>query len=515
MQTSRKNRTQLTHCEWISGGGTLRMRSGLFTSNTQVIIKSFRMKLMIASAFLLVTGTLAAQQPTKPDTTIVKTASSKELHVAGRITDAAIKKAAAGARVQVEGFSAAIADSDGKFSVKVPSYEATLIISGEGYNTVYVPLRGRQSIDVALLDESFESMYEPVTTPTGIKPKKNVPASIAQYNVNGWRNITETPDALIQGRIAGLNVIRRSGTPGASSSLYLRGFNSLYGTNKPLIVIDNMIYDANDYGQSIIANNVSSPLSLIDVKDIDNVTVLRDAYSIYGTKGANGAILITTIRARDQATRIDFGVYTGFNASPARIPVMDATGYRTYLSGMLQSKGMSSTEIAALPYMNDDPNSSTYAAYHFDTDWQKKVLANSKTNNLFLKVTGGDNIATYGLSIGYMKTDGVVKSTDLTRYNMRFNADFNFSKKLTGAANISMSQISQNLKDQGFAVKTSPIYLALTKAPFLHDHEVNSKGVESPNLAGVDSLGVTNPSAIITKMQAYNKYYSFFGSFEF
>lgn len=473
------------------------------------------MKLIIASAFVLVTGTLAAQQLPGSDTILVKKSSGKEFPVSGTITDASTKKPAAGARVQVEGFSASLTDENGRYSVKVPYGNATLIISGEGFNTVHVPLQGRKTVDVALLDASHESMYEPVTTPAGIRTKKDVPASLAHYNVNGWQNITETPDALLQGRIAGLQAIRRSSTPGAGANLYLRGFNSLYATNRPLIVIDNMIYDANDYGESIIANNSSNPLSLIDVKDIDNVTVLRDASSIYGTKGANGAIIITTIRAREQATKIDFGAFTGFNAAPARIPVMNAGDYRTYLSEMLQSKGLSSSEIAALPYMNDDPANPDYYAHHNNTDWQSKVLANSKTNNFFLKVTGGDNIAIYGLSVGYMKNEGVVKSTDFSRYNMRFNADFNFSRKFTGAANIAMSRIEQNLKDQGMSDKTAPIFLSLTKAPFLHDHDMNSKGVESPNFSDVDILGVTNPSVLIANMQAYNKYYSFFGSFDF
>ncbi|HEY0040798.1 MAG TPA: SusC/RagA family TonB-linked outer membrane protein [Flavisolibacter sp.] len=505
MQTSRN------YCEM----GQRNTGSELFAEHTYNMMKSFQKKLLIASAFALVTGSLVAQEQPKVDSTILEVVSRKGLLVTGKITDAASKKAVAGSRVQVEGFSAAITDANGKFNVKVPSYQATLMVSGEGFNTVYVPLRGRQAVDVTLLDESFESMYEPVTTPNGIKTKKDVPASLAQYNVNGWNNVTETPDALLEGRIAGLNAIRRNGTPGAGANLFLRGFNSLYGTNRPLIVIDNMLYDSEDYGQSIIANNMTNPLSLIDVKDIDNVTVLRDASSMYGTKGANGAIIITTIRAKEQATKIDFGVFAGFNIAPSRIPVMNAGSNRTYLSEMLQSKGMSSTAIAALPYMNDDPANPQYYTYHFDTDWQEKVLANSKTNNLFLKVTGGDNIATYGLSVGYMKSDGVVRSTDLTRYNMRFNADFNFSKKFTGAANISMSSLQQNLRDQGMAEKTSPLYLALTKAPFLGDHVVNSKGVESPNLSDVDILGVTNPSVIIDKMQAYNRYYSFFGSFDF
>ncbi|HEY1022046.1 MAG TPA: TonB-dependent receptor plug domain-containing protein, partial [Flavisolibacter sp.] len=464
------------------------------------------MKWMFVSVLALAAGNGAAQQPVTVDTAVLAQLNGREIFVSGRLTDAATKRPAVGARVQVEGFSAAITDADGRYRVKVPSYNATLIISGEGFNTVHVPLRGRTALDVALLDASFESIYEPVTTPFGLKTKKDVTASLAHHTVNGWQNSAEMPDALLQGRIAGLNVVRRSGTPGAGANLFLRGFNSLYGTNKPLLVIDNMLYDANDYGESIIANNNNNPLSLIDVKDIDNVTVLRDASSIYGTKGANGAIIITTIRAREQATKIDFGAYTGFNAAPARMPVMDAGSYRTFLSDMLQSRGMSAGEIAAQPYMNDDSANPEYASYHFNTDWQRKVLHNSKTNNLFLKVTGGDNIATYGLSVGYLKTDGVVKETDLTRYNMRFNADFNFSKRFSGAANISMSKADQKLKDQGIADKTAPIFLALAKAPFLHDRVIDAKGAESPNLAGVDTLGMTNPSAIINNMQANNQF---------
>ncbi|HET7899485.1 MAG TPA: TonB-dependent receptor plug domain-containing protein, partial [Flavisolibacter sp.] len=426
------------------------------------------MKWFIASAFILAAGSVTAQELPKSDSVQVQTVSGKEQLVSGKIVNSATKKGVVGARVQVVGFSAAITDANGQFKLKVPSLDATLTIGGEGFNTSQVPVGGRETLFVTLIDDSFESMYEPVMTPNGSRPKSVLPYSITQYDVTGWQHVTETPDALLQGRIAGLNVIRRSGTPGAGANLYLRGFNSLYGTNKPLIVVDNMIYDANDYGNSIIANNSTNPLSLIDVKDIDNVTVLRDASSMYGTKGANGAIIITTIRAKEQATKIDFGAFAGFNIAPQSLPVMDADAYRIYLSDMLQSKGLTATQIAALPYMTDDPANPQYPAYHFNTDWQRKVMENSKTSNLFLKVTGGDNIATYGLSVGYMKTDGVVKTTDLTRYNMRFNADFNFSKKFTGAANISMAKTEQNLKDQGIAAKTAPVYLSLIKAPFLH-----------------------------------------------
>lgn len=457
------------------------------------------MKAILVSVFILFTIAVNAQ----------------DRSVTGKVTDAATKKPAAGVRVEVEKFSAAITDSVGGYTVRVPSYDAMITVSGEGYDTRRIPLAGRKKLNVSLLDASFESFHEPVTLPLTVKTKREVTAAVGQYNVKGWQNTAEMPDAILQGRIAGLNVVRRSGVQGAGANLFLRGYNSLYATNKPLIVVDNMLYDANDYGQSIIANNYTNPLALIDVKDIDNITVLKDASSIYGAKGANGAIVITTSRTTEQATKIDFGAFTGFNLAPKNLPVMNAADYRTYLSEILQSKGLSSNEIAALPYMVDDRAHPQYAANHYNTDWQKKVMDNSMSNNYFLKVTGGDNIATYGLSMGYTKNQGIVKTTDLSRYSTRFNAVFNFTQRFTGYANLAFTYNEQHMKDQGIAPTTAPVYLSLIKAPFLHDHEVNSEGVESPNLANVDALGISNPSAVIEKMQAFNKYYRFYGSFGF
>lgn len=491
---------------------------------TMLIIRSYIRKTAAVSAFALVTGTLYAQTDTtaiNTDTSITKLVMAaatpkKGVQLTGTITDAVNSKGVAGIRIKVDDFSAAITDDQGYFTILVPTYTATITIEGEGYDTRRVPLKGRNVIQVALLNETHESFHEPITMPLGPVTKSNVVAATGQYNVNGaWTQPDEMADGLLQGRIAGLQAIRRSGTPGAGANLFLRGYNSLYGTNKPLIIVDNMLYDANDYGESIIANTYTNPLALIDVKDIDNITVLKDASSIYGTKGANGAIIITTARAKSQATKIDFVAYTGFNMTSNNLPVMNAADYRIYLSEMLQSKGLSSTDIASLPYMNDDSKNPDYARYHYNTDWQKQVLKNSVNQNIFLKVTGGDNIATYGLSMGYMGNKGVVKETDLTRYNTRFNAVFNFTRRFTGTANLSFTYNEQNLKDQGIADKTAPLLLSWIKAPFLPANEVNDAGVESPNLTDTDILGISNPSIIIANMQAYNKYYRFFGSFGF
>jgi TonB-linked SusC/RagA family outer membrane protein len=469
--------------------------------------------IIINGCVTLTGGALYAQDSTANKVIEI---SRQGVNISGRVTDAITKKEIAGARIRVENFSAALSDSTGHFTVKAPSYTTTIIVEGEGYSTKLIPLKGRNTVNVLLQDETLETFNETVTMPFATVSKMQTTAATSAYNVNaGWSQPFEFTDALLQGRAAGLNVVRRSGAQGVGANLFLRGFNSLYATNKPLIVIDNIPFDANEYGESIIANNYTNPLALIDIKDIDNISVLKDASSIYGTKGANGAIIITTAKARTQATRIDFALYSGFNQAPKRLPVMNAADYRTYLHEMLQSKGMTPEAIQAQPYMNDDPAYPLYTQYHFDTDWQRKVMENSFNQNAFLKITGGDDIALYGLSMGFTKNNGIVKSTDLTRYNTRFNALFNFTKRFTGNTNLSFTYNEQNLKDQGISDKTAPIFLALIKAPFLNDKDVNEKGIESPNLADRDTFGITNPAVIIDNMLARNKYYRFMGSFGF
>lgn len=440
-----------------------------------------------------------------------------KVQVTGFVRDAATGKGIAGARVSLENVSAAITNTDGSFTLNVPDYFKEVLVTAEGYDNREVPLKGRKDILVMLQDEKSVSFHDPMTDPFGVTPQRKTTYAATRIQSDGeWNNPMETLDAMLQGKVAGLNSIRRSGTPGVGANLFLRGINSLYASNQPLIVVDGMIFDINDYGKSIIANNYTNPLSLINVQDIDNVTVLKDASSIYGTKGANGAIIVTTSRAKQQSTQIDFGAYTSYNQLPASLPVMNAADYRVYLSEILQSKGLSQQELSAMPFMNDDTTgNSEYYRYHNSTDWQKKVFNNSITNNYFLKVTGGDNIATYALSVGYANAKGIVEKTDWTRYNTRFNARFNFSKKLTGDANISYTYNEQNLRNQGNADKTAPIYLALTKAPFLTDKEVNDKGIESPNYADTDILGKSNPAVLINNMQAFNKTYRFFGGFSF
>jgi TonB-linked SusC/RagA family outer membrane protein len=452
------------------------------------------------------------------DTTVVsnKSGSVVLVNVTGVIKDAATGKPLSGIRVTYKALTAAITDANGTFTLKVPDYNVAVIAEGEGFQSKEIALKGRRMVTTSLYEDTYSSFYDAANLPFESRPQNHIAHAVTSIQTGGnWGRFSETPDSYLQGKVAGLNAIRRSGTPNIGASLFLRGLNSLYAANQPLIVVDGVIYDNTDNGGSIISNHYTNPMAYIDVRDIDNITVIKDGSSTYGTKGANGVILITTARARELATKIDFAAYTGMNITPSRLPVLNAADYRLLLSGVLKSGGLSDADIQKYPYMNDNAGNPDYFRYHNNTDWQKSVFKNSYTQNFYLKVTGGDNIARYALSMGYMNNTGVVKNTDLTRYNMRFNGDLNLSKRLKAVTNLSFTFNEQNLVDQGTAAKTNPIYLSLTKAPFLAIKEVSGTGVESPDLADRDIFNVSNPAVIIDKYVGANKSYRFLGSIAF
>jgi TonB-linked SusC/RagA family outer membrane protein len=436
--------------------------------------------------------------------------------VSGTITDAATGLGIRGIRVTYKNIAATITDSAGNFNFKVPDPFIAVKIEGEGYQTREVALRGKATVHTSLYNESHFTFSDVANMPAKQQLQSQTSAAIASVQVNdSWGRITETPESYLQGKVAGLNVIRRSGTHNSGGALFLRGINSLYATNQPLIVVDGVIFDNADYGGSIISNHYNDPLAAIDIRDIDNITVVKDGLSTYGTKGSNGVILITTSRTKELGTKIDFAVSGGINFIPENLPVLNAADYRIYLSDALKSSGMTDAAIQAQPYMNDDKNAPDYYRYHNNTDWQREVFSQGYTQNIFLKVTGGDNIAKYALSLGYMSNDGITKNTKLSRYNMRFNGDLNLSRRMTAVTNLSFTFNELDLRDQGTSLKTNPIYLSLIKAPILRVKEVTDLGVESPTLADKDIFGISNPVVLTDIGQGLSKTYRFLGSMSF
>ncbi len=433
----------------------------------------------------------------------------------GVIKDAVTGKPLAAINVSIPDFSAALTDDSGKYTIKVPDYDVTLFVSGEGFQSKEIPLRGESVANASLYEEAYNSIYDVAILPFGNKPKNQTVNAVATVSTgDNWARNNETADGYLEGKVAGLNSTMRSGTPNVGAYLNIRGYNSLHASNQPLVIVDGMIYDYTDYGTSLISKHYTNAFADIDMRDIENITVIKDGSTTYGTKGANGVIIITTGHAKQLATHIDAGIYTGVNFSPKQLPVMNASDYRTYLTEVLKSRGWSNAQILTQPYISDDTSSANpnYYRYHNQTNWQDEVLQNNTNSNYYLKVSGGDNIAKYVLSMGYLTNPSITKGSNLKKYNVRLNADFNIIRRLTATSSFTFSFSEQSLRDQGMATKTNPIYLALTKAPFMNKNVVADNGLISPNLADTDTLGVGNPSAVVQNMVGVSRVYRFYGS---
>ncbi|RKD12832.1 SusC/RagA family TonB-linked outer membrane protein [Pelobium manganitolerans] len=469
--------------------------------------------LWVPSLMLLLSATPTIAQTPKNQKTNTSQTDKKGIKISGEVKDAISGKPLTGINITVPGFSAAITGDNGKFTVHVPDLRGSIIVSGANYQQKEVALKGQSSVSVRLYDESFNSVYDLAVLPFGPELKNHIPYAVNTVNVNGaYHKSNETPDTYLQGSFAGLNVQRKSGTPDIGANMYLRGYNSIYATNQPLIVVDGVIFDNNAYGASLIEGHQNNPLANLDVKDINNITLIKDGTSMYGTRGGNGVLLITTNKAKDAATRLDFSASGGININPKNLPVMNAADYRIYLSEILKSQGLSDAQIQAKPYMDDNANPDFYT-YHNNTNWQNQVRESGTSQNYYLKVTGGDDIATYALSLGYTDNDGVVKNNNLTRYQTRFNADLNLSKKIKAFTNLAFSRSEQDLNHQGLGSKKAPVFLSLIKSPFLSPNEMSETGIASPNLSDIDIFGFSNPAATVSNsLIAKSASYRFNGS---
>lgn len=455
------------------------------------------------------------QYSTDTTTTAAREKVLKGINFTGRVVAAGSNTGLPGVNVSVAGFSAAITNDKGEFQITVPFYKSTLEIGMQGYHTKLVPVFQGSSPVIQLYPETFPSQFAAINTGFGTQPLSRTIAAVNFKNGRQWTANNETVSSNYQGQLAGVNTIRRSGTPGIGAEVFMRGFTSLYGTNKPLYVVDGMIYDTEVYGPSLTSGHTFNALQNINVNDISGITIVKDAVqaAVYGSRAANGVVFISTNQSPELDTKINFSAYNSYNLKPKVYPVMNAYQFRTYLTDLLSTSGLSAAQIDSLPYMNDNRQTNPfYAANHNDTKWQDAVFRTTHNQNYYLSISGGDNIAKYSLALGYLNDKGITDSTDYARYTSRFNAYLNFTKKLTGQVNLAFTYQLQDLKPQGISPLTNPIFMSLVKAPFFNKNQISTSGAVSPKLSDVDSLHIGNPRAIIDNGINTKKNYRFSGS---
>ncbi|MBK6931663.1 MAG: SusC/RagA family TonB-linked outer membrane protein [Saprospirales bacterium] len=368
--------------------------------------------------------------------------------VTGKVTDAENGEPLIGATVTVVGTTrGAVTDIDGAYSVQVPEGSTQLRYAYTGYAEQVVDLTASNAMDIAmkpgtLLDEVVVVGYGAVrkTDATGAV------TSVTEESFN--KGVIVAPEQLIQGRAAGVQITSSSGEPGAGINIRIRGTSSVRSGNNPLFVVDGVPLsgnatqgnaDDNGFGASTPRN----PLNFLNPNDIASIDILKDASAtaIYGSRGANGVVIITTKSGATGKGVLDYSYSLGISQITKKYDLLDSDAF---LAAYADFNGQAAADL-----LDGGAN----------TDWQDEVLQTAMTNNHNLSYGGGDSRGSYRFSLSYQDQEGIIRESGLTKYTARFNGARKFlDDRLTIGTQITIAdnhddnpQISRNAGFEGDA----------------------------------------------------------------
>ena len=419
--------------------------------------------------------------------------------------------------INIPGSKPVYTDDKGTFSIpRVDEKEWLFITPIEKYSAKKLLLTTQDSVVIYLSNLDIASPYADVLTPLENKTGRDLISSYQTLDPSTFKNRPLTSaDQYLQGAVSGAFVTQASGMPGSGASVYIRGFSSLLTNNQPLYIVDGVpIENSNIYNGMIEGDNYS-PISSIDPLDISEITVLKDAAStaLYGANGSNGVVIIKTLEPKETKTTIKFMYRTGLSLAPNQLPQLDSKGYKTLANEMLFSSGIAEENFKqSYPGLFLTQDDGDFIRYNHNTNWQNEVFNNAFMNNMHFSIKGGDAIAKYGLSVGYLKGNGLIKNTSYNRINIRLVGAFDIFSwlKMNVATNLTTSNTF--LKESGLSAVTNPILSALWKSPKLNPYEYDDNGNLISIIDEVDQLGTTNPTAIINLSDAQAKTYRFITS---
>ncbi len=415
-------------------------------------------------------STVAKERASRPVKANVKTRT-----VSGRVMSAATKSPVAGALVSVSGYSgySALTDEDGTFKFEIPEYATALKVTAPDFNDIRCGVNKSGVLqDIMMYSTTMRAKYE-----KDVNILNNAVADNFDYS-SAINISSEIGDQLG----AAVHTVSRSGTPGMGSYMTIGGISSLHGNAQPLIVIDGVILDQ-QYDRSMLHDGFyNDVLTALDVNDIAKVEVMANGTAIYGAKGANGVILITTKRCSSLATKIDATVSAGITLLPKSYSVMNAAQFKNYASDMIPS---TKADITDIRFLNTDKNYYWYNKYNNDTDWDDYIYREAFQQNYKITVQGGGDVASYALSMGYTGAQSTMEENNMNRLNIRFNTDIKLSDHFNFRFDTSFSNTTRNLKDQGAPsgydekAVTSLNFLGWAKSPMLSPY-VYANGAINP-----------------------------------
>nr|WP_229364490.1 TonB-dependent receptor [Fibrella aestuarina] len=355
--------------------------------------------------------------PNEPaDLTIHRAQTNAEITITGRVTDATTNEALAGCSVVLKGTQrGATTDANGNYRIAVPNEEAVLVIGFIGFVSQEERVGNRTTINIALKPATAD-LSQVVVIGYGTTTKKDATGALKTVKSTDFnRGIINTPEQLLQGKVAGVNVTSASGEPGGRQSITVRGPGGVRTGSTPLFVLDGIPLDNSSTG------GATNPLTFLNPQDIEAIDVLKDASAtaIYGARGANGVILITTKKGKAGASNLTLSANIGLSSMARPIALFGPDEYRR--------------QVAAVGGVVDDQKAST--------DWQREISRQATTQDYNLAFSGGAERLTYYGSVGVQNQEGILKNSKLNRYTGRFNASQKFlDDRLVLDVNLTASQ---------------------------------------------------------------------------
>ncbi|MDR2424332.1 MAG: TonB-dependent receptor [Prevotellaceae bacterium] len=381
--------------------------------------------------------------------------------VGGTVSDAANGEPLAGANVNLKGTQIyAVTGKGGKYQIEAEAND-TLVFSFIGLQTREEPVGRRSVIDVRL-EEDKQHLNEIVVVGYGAQRRRELTGAIAgisaaQIEFGGAGSI----DELLGGAVAGVNVTQNSGQPGAGSSTRIRGGNSINASNEPLYVIDGFIFFSEKNATQAGVANIDAtlnPLASINPADIESVEILKDisAKAIYGSRGANGVIIVTTRKGQRSGNTVRYQYTAGVDKRAKKLPLFDARQWGLWARSVPLNNGDE--------YLSDAYLASIGKGY----DWQDAALQNSLSHTHELSLNGGGEDTRYLISGSYTDRQGIVLNSGFKRYNGRINLERTMFKHLTVGVTASADRSEQNAMStmvaNDFAGSSSPFKAGISNS---------------------------------------------------
>ena len=355
--------------------------------------------------------------------------------IKGRVADAATGEAIIGASIIYNNKVGAITDLEGRFHLDIVSYPSDINISYVGYQSLQVKVGERDSVVNIRLHEDSHQLNDVVVVGYGTQKRTQLTGSVATISSEKI-DIFPAPtlDAALGGIVTGVD-ITQNGQPGSGSTIRIRGGNSVNASNNPLYVIDGFIYQVDASSQKTGIGNLEStldPLSFINPSDIERIEVLKDvsATAIYGSRGANGVIIISTKKGNRQETQVRYKATVSFSSPSKKLEMLNATEWARMEKDYFGNRGGYTDEEIAL--------------LGAGTDWQSEVLRTGVSQIHELSISGGSEKTRFMISGNYTDQQGIVLNSDFQRYNLRANIDHQLSEKFLVSLSSTVGKTKQH-----------------------------------------------------------------------